>query len=55
MHLREHRDKGSDIFEKIDGDNAGKDLLSAGACSNQQRLLVQSVKAEASRDSRFGA
>jgi hypothetical protein len=55
MHLGEHRDKGPDIFGKVDRDNAGKDLLSAGACSNPQRLGAQGIKAEASRDNRFGA
>ena len=44
MHLREHRGMGSDIFGKIDGDNAGKGLLSAGACGNLHRLVVQSLK-----------
>jgi hypothetical protein len=44
MHLRKHRDRGSDILGKIIEDNAGKGLLSAGACSNLQRLSVQGNK-----------
>jgi hypothetical protein len=44
MHFKERRDRGLDIFGKIDRDNAGKDLLSAGACSNLQRLYAQGNK-----------
>lgn len=55
MHFRKHRGKGLDIYRKIDRDNAGKGLLSAGACSNLQRLSTQSVEAEVIRDNRSGA
>ena len=46
---------GSDICGKIDRDNAGKGLLSAGACGNLQRLRAQDVKVKAKRDNRSGA
>ena len=44
MHSNRHRGRGSDISRKISRDNAGKDLLSAGACGNLQRLGVQDDK-----------
>ena len=39
---------GPDIYRKIDRDNAGKGLLSAGACSNLQRLSAQDDKSRRS-------
>jgi hypothetical protein len=46
---------GSDIYRKIDRDNAGKDLLAAGSYGNLQRLGTRACKARVTRDSKFGA
>ncbi len=55
MHFRKHRGKGLDIYRKIDRDNAGKDLIAAGACGTLQRLRTQDSKVEVIRCIRSGA
>ena len=53
-HFKKHRGMGSDIFGKIDGDNIGKDLRSAGACSNLQRPFTKR-NSKVNGGSEFGA